>query len=70
MLIKRYDRVVSRLPLILEHTCQGTSEVQVKTRSKDIKDTSIKVMTQLIQILRQAYYTKNDNYALKKVLIE
>ena len=47
MLIKRYDRVVSRLPFDYEY--QGTSEVQVMTRSKDIKDTSIKVITQIIK---------------------
>jgi hypothetical protein len=36
--------VVSRLPLFVE---QGTSEVQEKTRSRNIKDTSIKVIPQL-----------------------
>jgi hypothetical protein len=30
-----------------KHKCQGTSEVQEKTRSKNIKDTSIKVIPQL-----------------------
>jgi hypothetical protein len=30
-----------------KHKCQGTSEVQEKTRSRNIKDTSIKVMPQL-----------------------
>ena len=30
-----------------KHKCQGTSEVQEKTRSKNIKDTSIKVISQL-----------------------
>ena len=49
MLITRYDGVVSRLPLIVEHKFQGTSEIQVKTISKDVKDTSIKVITQIIK---------------------
>jgi hypothetical protein len=30
-----------------KHKCWGTSEVQRKTRSKNIKDTSIKVIKQL-----------------------
>jgi hypothetical protein len=30
-----------------KHKCQGTSEVQEKTRSRIIKDTSIKVIPQL-----------------------
>jgi hypothetical protein len=30
-----------------KHKCRGTSEVQGKTRSKNIKDTSIKVIPQL-----------------------
>ena len=30
-----------------KHKCPGTSEVQGKTRSKDIKDKSIKVIPQL-----------------------
>jgi hypothetical protein len=30
-----------------KHKCQGTSEVQEKTRSRNIKDTSIKVIPQL-----------------------
>jgi hypothetical protein len=30
-----------------KHKCGGTSEVQRKTRSKNIKDTSIKVISQL-----------------------
>jgi hypothetical protein len=49
MLITRYERVVSRLPLLCgaKHTCQGTSEVQEKTRSRNIEDTSIKVIQQL-----------------------
>jgi hypothetical protein len=29
-----------------KHKCQGTSEVQEKTRSKNIKDTGIKVIPQ------------------------
>jgi hypothetical protein len=37
MLIIRYERVVSRLPLFVEK----------KTRSRNIKDTSIKVIPQL-----------------------
>jgi hypothetical protein len=49
MLIIRYERVVSRLPLFVEQNikCWGTSEVQEKTRSRNIKDTSIKVIPQL-----------------------
>jgi hypothetical protein len=49
MLIIRYERVVSRLPLFVgaKHKCQGTSEVQENTRSRNIKDTSIKVIPQL-----------------------
>jgi hypothetical protein len=31
-----------------KHKCQGTSKVQEKTRSKNIKDTSIKVIPQFI----------------------
>jgi hypothetical protein len=31
-----------------KHKCQGTSEVQEKTRSRNIKDTSIKVIPQSI----------------------
>jgi hypothetical protein len=30
-----------------KHKCQGISEVQEKTRSRNIKDTSIKVIPQL-----------------------
>jgi hypothetical protein len=41
--------VVSLLPLFVgaKYKCQSTSEVQEKTRSKNIKDTSIKVIPQL-----------------------
>jgi hypothetical protein len=35
------------LYLWAKHKCQGTSEVQENTRSRNIKDTSIKVMSQL-----------------------
>ena len=49
MTIIKHGRVVSRLPLICtaKHKCPGTSEVQEKTRSKNIKDTSIKIIPQL-----------------------
>ena len=42
----------------------------MKTRDKDIKDTSIKVITQRIKSWDNAHITKNGHYALKKVLIE
>jgi hypothetical protein len=49
MLIIKYDKVVSRLRFLCgaKHKCQGTSEVQEKTRSRNIKGTSIKVIPQL-----------------------
>ena len=49
MLIIGYDKMVSRLPVFgtAKHKCPGTSEVHGKTRIKDIKDKSIKVISQL-----------------------
>ena len=45
MFIIGYDKVYSlALNSGAKHKCQGTSEVQMKTRNKDIKDTSIKVI--------------------------
>ena len=47
MFIIGYDKVYSlALNNGAKHKCQGTSEVQVKTRSKDFKDTSINVIPQ------------------------
>jgi hypothetical protein len=49
MFIEGYDKVVSRLPVfVAKHKCPGTSEVHRKTRSKFVKDKSIKVIPQLI----------------------
>jgi hypothetical protein len=49
MLIIRYERVVSRLPLFVEQNInvEAPLKFQKKTRSKNIKDTSIKVIPQL-----------------------
>jgi hypothetical protein len=49
MLIIRYDRVVSCLPLFVEQNINDEAPLkfQGKTRSKNIKDTSIKVIPQL-----------------------
>ena len=53
-----------------KHKCQGTSEVQKKTRDKDIKRYKYHSYTKVNLIPGQAYYTKNDSGALKKVLEE
>jgi hypothetical protein len=70
MLIIRYKRVVSRLPLFVEKNINAEAPLKFKGRLKvkNIKDTSIKVIPQFNHVLGQAHYTKNDSYALKKVL--
>ena len=47
---------------------EGTSEVQEKTRGKNIERFKQHNYTTINCVLGQAHYTKNDNYALKKVL--
>ena len=51
-----------------KHKCQGTSEVQGKTRSKDIKRCKYQDYITINRALGQTHHTKNDNYALEKVL--
>ena len=71
MFIIWYDKVVSRLPIFgSKHKFQGTSEVQEKTRDKDIKRFNYHNYTKINLIPGQAYYTKNDNGAFEKVLKE
>ena len=56
--------------LVAKHKCQGTSEVQEKTRDRDIKKFKYHSYTKINLTPRQAYYTKNDNGAFEKVLKE
>ena len=53
-----------------KHKCRGTSEVQEKTRSKNIERFKHHSYTTINLIPGQAYYTKNDSYAFEKVLKE
>ena len=56
--------------LIAKHKCQGTSEVQEKTRDKDIKRFRYHSYAKINRVPGQTHYTKNDSSALKKVLKE
>ena len=56
--------------LVAKHKCQGTSEVQGKTRDKDIRRFKCHSYTKINLILGQAYYTKNNSGAFEKVLKE
>ena len=56
--------------LVAKHKYQGTSEVQEKTRDKDIKRFKYHSYTKINLIPGQAYYTKNDSGAFEKVLKE
>ena len=53
-----------------KHNCQGTSDVQEKTRDKDIKIFKHHSYTKINLIPGQTYYTKNDSGAFEKVLKE
>ena len=56
--------------LAANHKCQGTSEVQEKTREKDIKRFKYHSYTKINLTSGQVYYTKNDSGAFEKVLKE
>ena len=53
-----------------KHKCQGTSEVQEKTRGKNIERFKHHGYTTINLIPGQACYTKNDSYAFEEVLKE
>ena len=52
------------------HKCRGTSEVQEKTRSKNIERFKHHSHATINLIPGQAYYTKNDSCAQEEVLKE
>ena len=56
--------------LVAKHKCQGTSEVQEKTRDKDIKRFKYHSYAKINRVPGRTHYTKNDSSALKKVLKE
>ena len=71
MTIIKHDRVVSRLPLIVEQNINVKAPLKFKWRL-DVKISKEKhhSYTADNRILGQAHYTKNDSYALEEVLKE
>jgi len=72
MFIIWYDKVVSRLPLFVEQNINAGAPLKFKRGleikiSKEFKHYSY---TTINRIPVQAYYTKNDSCAFKKVLKE
>jgi hypothetical protein len=69
MLIIRYERVVSRLPLFVEQNINVEAPLKFKRRL-EVKNQRYKHQnyTTINRVLGQAHYTKNDSHALKKVL--
>jgi hypothetical protein len=69
MLIIRYERVVSCLPLFVEQNINAKAPLKFKSRL-EVKYQRYKHQSYTIinRVLGQAHYTKNDSHALKKVL--
>jgi hypothetical protein len=69
MLIIRYERVISRLPLFVGQNINAEAPLKFKRRL-EVKISKIQAskLYHNYRVLGQAHYTKNDSHALKKVL--
>jgi hypothetical protein len=69
MLIIRYEKVVSRLPLFVEQSINAKAPLKFKRRLEvEISKYKHKSYTTINRVLGQAHCSKNGSHALKKVL--
>jgi hypothetical protein len=71
MLIIRYEKVVSRLPLFVEQNINAKAPLKFKRRlDVEISKIQASKLSTINYVLGQAHCTKNDSHALEKVLYD